>query len=135
VAINQLSRLPVSLVRGYADAASSSFVSFDRISQRAIQTLRHGGRSLTNLRFTVQWLYASVVAYQHIGYEDTRMRLLLLSFSCTLLVTEESRRVHIIEQVRYARVAPVSRGVWLRRPEFDDRSLLINFPRAGLDVR
>ena len=47
--------------------------------------------SLTSLRFTVQWIYASLVAHLYLLYEDTRtrMRYPLLSFSCTLLVTEE----------------------------------------------
>ena len=46
--------------------------------------------SLTSLRFTVQWIYAILVAHLCLLYEDTRMRYPLLSFSSTLLVTEES---------------------------------------------
>ena len=38
----------------------------------------------------MQWTYASSVARLCLLYEDTRMRYHLLSFSCTLLVTEES---------------------------------------------
>ena len=45
--------------------------------------------SLIGLRFTVQWIYVSLVAHLYLLYEDTRMRYPLLSFSCTLLVTEE----------------------------------------------
>ena len=42
-----------------------------------------------SLRFTMQWIYASSVAHLYLLYEDTRKRYPLLSFSCTLLVTEE----------------------------------------------
>ena len=45
--------------------------------------------SLISLRFVVQWIHASLVAHLYLLYEDTRIRYLLLSFSCTLLVTEE----------------------------------------------
>ena len=45
--------------------------------------------SLISLRFIVQWIYAGLVAHLYLLYEDTRMRYPLLSFSCTLLVTEE----------------------------------------------
>ena len=38
----------------------------------------------------MRWIYASLVAHLYLLYEDTRMRYPLLSFSCTLLVTEES---------------------------------------------
>ena len=46
--------------------------------------------SLTSLGFTVQWICAILVAHLCLLYEDTRMRYPLLSFSSTLLVTEES---------------------------------------------
>ena len=45
--------------------------------------------SLISLRFIVQWIHASLVAHLYLLYEDTRIRYPLLSFSCTLLVTEE----------------------------------------------
>ena len=37
--------------------------------------------SLISLRFTVQWIYAGLVAHLYLLYEDTRMRYPLLSFS------------------------------------------------------
>ena len=37
----------------------------------------------------MQWIHASLVAHLYLLYEDTRIRYPLLSFSCTLLVTEE----------------------------------------------
>ena len=40
--------------------------------------------------FTVQWIYAGIVAYLYLLYEGARIRYPLLSFSCTLLVTGES---------------------------------------------
>ena len=45
--------------------------------------------SLISLKFVVQWIHASLVAHLYLLYEDTRIRYPLLSFSCTLLVTEE----------------------------------------------
>ena len=43
--------------------------------------------SLINLRFTVQWIYASLVAHLYLLYEDTRMR-----YSTLLYYYSTSRR-------------------------------------------
>ncbi|EGB05235.1 hypothetical protein AURANDRAFT_66584 [Aureococcus anophagefferens] len=67
--------------------------------------------SLTSLRFTVQWIYASLVAHLYLLYEDTRMRYPLLSFSCTLLVTEESGGCIGSSPLSVARSPPVGRAV------------------------
>jgi len=67
--------------------------------------------SLTSLRFTVQWIYASLVAHLYLLYEDTRMRYPLLSFSCTLLVTEESGGCVRSSPLSVARSPPVGRVV------------------------
>jgi len=67
--------------------------------------------SLTSLRFTVQWIYASLVAHLYLLYEDTRMRYPLLSFSCTLLVTEESGGCDRSPPLSVTRSPPVGRAV------------------------
>ncbi len=59
----------------------------------------------------MRWIYASLVAHLYLLYEDTRMRYPLLSFSCTLLVTEESGGYIGSSPLSVARSPPVGRAV------------------------
>ena len=59
----------------------------------------------------MRWIYASLVAHLYLLYEDTRMRYPLLSFSCTLLVTEESGGCIGSSPLSVARSPPVGRAV------------------------
>ena len=61
--------------------------------------------------FTVQWIYASSVAHLYLLYEDTRKRYPLLSFSCTLLVTEEPGSCDRSSLLSVTRSPPVGRAV------------------------